>query len=140
MSRWDTEAFLDRHNARLPYTRRMPEEDRRNLAEVLIPIRVQDEPNSLVWRASGFVARSLQPAAGMRLAGASPATRHPSRLSLILNAHWNQQPVSLVVSDSGPIHYVVLGEAINVIPQLERHTARQERLRSHSKERDPGGR
>lgn len=35
MSRWDTEAFLDRHNARLPYTRRMLEEDRRNLARVL---------------------------------------------------------------------------------------------------------
>lgn len=34
MSRWDTEAFLDRHNARLPYTRRMLEEDRRNLAKV----------------------------------------------------------------------------------------------------------
>ncbi len=33
-SRWDTEAFLDRHNARLPYTRRMLEEDRRNLAKV----------------------------------------------------------------------------------------------------------
>ncbi len=35
MSRWDTEAFLDRHNARLPYTRRMLEEDRRNLDEAL---------------------------------------------------------------------------------------------------------
>ncbi len=35
MSRWDTEAFLDRHNARLPYTRRMLDEDRRRPAKVL---------------------------------------------------------------------------------------------------------
>jgi predicted HTH domain antitoxin len=33
-NRWETEAFLDRHNARLPYTRAMFEEDRRNLDEV----------------------------------------------------------------------------------------------------------
>ena len=35
LSRWDTEAFLDRHNARLPYTKRMLDEDRRTLAKVL---------------------------------------------------------------------------------------------------------
>jgi len=34
LSRSEAEAFLDRHNARLPYTRQMLEEDRRNLAEV----------------------------------------------------------------------------------------------------------
>lgn len=34
LSRWDTEAFLDRHNARLPYTKRMLKEDRRNLAKI----------------------------------------------------------------------------------------------------------
>jgi predicted HTH domain antitoxin len=34
VSRPEAEAFLDRHNARLPYTRQMLEEDRRNLAEV----------------------------------------------------------------------------------------------------------
>ena len=34
LSRWEAEAFLDRHNARLPYTMEMLEEDRRNLAEV----------------------------------------------------------------------------------------------------------
>jgi predicted HTH domain antitoxin len=33
-NRWEAEDFLDRHNARLPYTREMLEEDRRNLAEV----------------------------------------------------------------------------------------------------------
>ena len=37
-----------------------------------IPIRVQNETNSLVLLASGVVARSLQPSAGMRLARASP--------------------------------------------------------------------
>jgi predicted HTH domain antitoxin len=31
--RWQAEAFLDRNNARLPYTQEMLEEDRRNLAE-----------------------------------------------------------------------------------------------------------
>jgi predicted HTH domain antitoxin len=32
--RWQAEAFLDRNNARLPYTQEMLEEDRRNLAEM----------------------------------------------------------------------------------------------------------
>src|SRR5258708_7461596 len=57
--------------------------------KVLIPIPAQDETNSLVLRVSGFVAHSLQTAAGMRLAPASPETQNPARLSLILNAHWN---------------------------------------------------
>jgi len=34
LNRWEAEAFLDRHNARLPYTMEMLEDDRRNLAEV----------------------------------------------------------------------------------------------------------
>jgi predicted HTH domain antitoxin len=34
LSRAEAESFLDRNNARLPYTREMLEEDRRNLAEV----------------------------------------------------------------------------------------------------------
>jgi predicted HTH domain antitoxin len=34
LSQGETEEFLDRNNARLPYTREMLEEDRRNLAEV----------------------------------------------------------------------------------------------------------
>ncbi len=34
LSRTEAEAFLDRNNARSPYTREMLEEDRRNLAEV----------------------------------------------------------------------------------------------------------
>jgi predicted HTH domain antitoxin len=34
MSRVEAEEFLDRNNARLPYTREMLEEDRRNLAEI----------------------------------------------------------------------------------------------------------
>lgn len=34
LNRWEAEAFLDRNNARLPYTQEMLEEDRRNLAEV----------------------------------------------------------------------------------------------------------
>ena len=33
LSRQETETFLDRNNARLPYTQQMLEEDRRNLAE-----------------------------------------------------------------------------------------------------------
>jgi len=33
LSRSETEEFLDRNNARLPYTREVLEEDRRNLAE-----------------------------------------------------------------------------------------------------------
>jgi predicted HTH domain antitoxin len=33
LSRTETEEFLDRNNARLPYTREMLEEDRRNLAK-----------------------------------------------------------------------------------------------------------
>jgi hypothetical protein len=56
---------------------------------MLIPMSVQDETNSLVLRAAGFVARSLQITADMRLARASPAARNPARFSLILNAHWN---------------------------------------------------
>jgi predicted HTH domain antitoxin len=35
VNRSEAEAFLDKHNARLPYTRRMLEEDRRNLAKAL---------------------------------------------------------------------------------------------------------
>ena len=35
LSRYDAEAFLDRNNARLPYTREMLEEDRRSLAKAL---------------------------------------------------------------------------------------------------------
>src|ERR1700685_2262135 len=66
-----------------------PNSGRRDAA--LIPIRVQDETNSLVFRVAGFVARSLQIAADMRLARASPAARNPARLSLILNANWNKQ-------------------------------------------------
>ena len=34
LSRSEAEAFLDRNNARLPYTRKMLEEDRRNLSQV----------------------------------------------------------------------------------------------------------
>ncbi|MEY2428256.1 MAG: hypothetical protein QOJ40_1141 [Verrucomicrobiota bacterium] len=34
LNRMEAEAFLDRNNARLPYTTEMLEEDRRNLAEV----------------------------------------------------------------------------------------------------------
>jgi len=34
LSRAEAEDFLDHNNARLPYTREMLEEDRRNLAEV----------------------------------------------------------------------------------------------------------
>jgi predicted HTH domain antitoxin len=34
LNRREAEDFLDRHNARLPYTREMLEEDRSNLAEV----------------------------------------------------------------------------------------------------------
>jgi predicted HTH domain antitoxin len=34
LSRVETEEFLDRNNARLPYTREMLDEDRRNLAKV----------------------------------------------------------------------------------------------------------
>lgn len=34
LQRQDAEAFLDRNNARLPYTIEMLEEDRRNLAKV----------------------------------------------------------------------------------------------------------
>lgn len=34
MSRGEAENFLDHNNARLPYTREMIEEDRRNLAEM----------------------------------------------------------------------------------------------------------
>ena len=56
------------------------------LAESLIPSCFQDETNSLVWRASGFVARQSQITADMLLPRASPYARHPARLSLILNA------------------------------------------------------
>ncbi len=58
-------------------------------APVLIPTRNQDKPNVLVWQAPGFVARSLQPATGMRLARASSAACDPSHLSLTLIARWN---------------------------------------------------
>jgi predicted HTH domain antitoxin len=34
VSRMEAEEFLDRNNARLPYTKKMLEEDRRNLAEI----------------------------------------------------------------------------------------------------------
>ena len=34
LNRPEAEAFLDRNNARLPYTREMLEEDRRNFAEM----------------------------------------------------------------------------------------------------------
>lgn len=34
-SRWQAEEFLDRNNAREPYTREMLEQDRKNLAEAL---------------------------------------------------------------------------------------------------------
>ena len=34
LSRVEAESFLDRNNARLPYTREMLEADRRNLAEI----------------------------------------------------------------------------------------------------------
>jgi predicted HTH domain antitoxin len=37
LSRVETEKFLDRNNARLPYTKEMLEEDRRNLAKVSPP-------------------------------------------------------------------------------------------------------
>ena len=35
LSRQETEKFLDRNNARLPYTQQMLEEDRRDLAKAL---------------------------------------------------------------------------------------------------------
>jgi predicted HTH domain antitoxin len=34
LSRVEAESFLDRNNARLPYTRQMLKEDRRNLGEI----------------------------------------------------------------------------------------------------------
>ncbi len=34
LDRWEAENFLDKHNARLPYTLEMLEEDRRNLAKM----------------------------------------------------------------------------------------------------------
>jgi predicted HTH domain antitoxin len=37
LSRLEAEAFLDRNNARLPYTPKMLEEDRRDLAEIFRP-------------------------------------------------------------------------------------------------------
>jgi len=63
--------------------------NRRRLGGPVIPNHFQNETNSLVFWAAGFVARSLQTAAGMRLACASPAAQNPARLSLILKAHWN---------------------------------------------------
>ena len=83
-----------------------------------IPMSVQDEINSLVFQAAGFVARSLQIAADMRLArartdksgpplrAASPTARNPSRLSLILNAHWNDQ--QFMPSRDNPVHFYLL--------------------------------
>ena len=35
LDRWEAEAFLDKHNARLPYTQAMLEADRRNLSKLL---------------------------------------------------------------------------------------------------------
>jgi hypothetical protein len=49
---------------------------------LFIPTRYQDEIHSLVFWASGFVARSFQTAAGMRLASASPESQTPARLNL----------------------------------------------------------
>ena len=34
LNRFDAESFLDRHNARLPYTRQMLQEDRLHLAKI----------------------------------------------------------------------------------------------------------
>jgi predicted HTH domain antitoxin len=34
LSRFETETFLDHNNARLPYTRQMLDEDRRNLTKI----------------------------------------------------------------------------------------------------------
>jgi hypothetical protein len=68
----------------------------------LIPSCLQDEINSLVICASGFVAHSLQIAADMRLArvrtdkncppsrAASPEAQIPPRLNLILKATWDK--------------------------------------------------
>jgi hypothetical protein len=55
----------------------------------LIPIRFQAETHSLVFWTVDFVARSLQIAADMRLARASPTVQNPARLSLISKANWN---------------------------------------------------
>ena len=62
------------------------------LPKRLIPIRFQVETNSLVCQAPGFVARQSQIAADMLLPRVSPRARHPARLSLNLNAHWNKAP------------------------------------------------
>ena len=71
----------------------------------LIPIRFQDEPNSLVLWTAEFVAHSLQIASDMRLVRASPPVQNPACLSLILKARWNKlfhQKWSLGVR-SGPV-------------------------------------
>ena len=59
------------------------------MADGLIPMSVQGEPDSLVLWTSGGVARSLQIATDMRLARALPEGQNLARLGLILNAHWN---------------------------------------------------
>jgi hypothetical protein len=83
--------FLDEYQNTLD--RILEEPDRRRKIRgdnrKLLKIRVQDETNSPVLLASGVVARSLQTAAGMCLARASPESKSPARLSLILNANWN---------------------------------------------------
>jgi hypothetical protein len=49
----------------------------------------RDETNSLVFLTAGFVARSLQIAAVIRLARSLPEVKNPAHLNLLLNAHWN---------------------------------------------------
>jgi len=68
----------------------------------------QDETNSLVFWTSGVVARSLQIAADMRLARASPEVQNPARLSLILKAHWNNatMPRKLRIQYPGAMYHV----------------------------------
>jgi hypothetical protein len=55
----------------------------------IIPMSFQAEFNSLVFWDAGGVARSLQTAAGRRLARALPASQNPARLKLSLKANWN---------------------------------------------------
>ena len=62
----------------------------------LIPTHIKDETDSLVLWVASFVARSLQTAAGMRLARALPATQNPARPSLIFNARWNEPALGRV--------------------------------------------
>ena len=53
---------------------------------LFIPMRFQDELKSLVSFDPGFVARHSQIAADMLHPRASPGSKHPSRLQLILKA------------------------------------------------------